>query len=134
MPNPRPLTTTATAHRNELIVLALIGGGMVLIIILIVCGLFGWFPSRSGKELPNWAENVLIGLVSVMGLKLGDVLNALVTLATGRQVESFGNKLADSAPSIKAVSSTAAEAADQVAEAAENEAATISAQAEKPDV
>lgn len=111
-------------HRNELIVLSLIGGGMILVVILIVCGLFGWFESKVAQPLPNWAENVLVGLVSVLGLKLGDVLNALVTLAVGRQVESLGNAAANSIP-VKRAPADAADAAAQTAEAAVQEAEEI---------
>lgn len=85
-------------HVGDLIVLSLIGGGMILVIILIVVGLFGWFESKTTAPLPNWAENVLVSLVSVLGLKLGDVLNALITLATGRQVETMSRQLGESAP------------------------------------
>lgn len=95
--NTRP-TTTAEAHRNELIVLSMIGFGLIAILVLIICGLFGWFESKVNAPLPNWAENVLVSIATATTLKLGDVLAALVTLATGRQVESFGNKLATSTP------------------------------------
>lgn len=118
--------TRVTSHRDELIVLSMIGGGLVLILVLIICGLFGWFPSRSPNALPNWAENVLVALASMAGLKLGDVLAALVTLSAGRQVEKMGDRLADSAPSEKKpLPENAAEAAEQVAEAAVDEAAEI---------
>lgn len=109
-----------TSHRDELIVLSMIGGGLVLILVLIICGLFGWFPSRSPNALPNWAENVLVALASMAGLKLGDVLAALVTLSASRQVEKMGDRLADSAPTTtKPVPEDAEQAADQMLEGAE---------------
>lgn len=92
------MTPRGNNHRNELIVLSLIGGGLILILILIICGLFGWFPSRSPNAMPNWAENVLVALASMAGLKLGDVLAALVQLATGRHVTNLGEQLAHSTP------------------------------------
>jgi hypothetical protein len=115
--------TVRNSHREELVVLSMIGGGLVLILVLIICGLFGWFPSRSPNALPNWAENVLVALASMAGLKLGDVLAALVTLSAGRQVEKMGDRLAESAPQVekKPVPADAAEAAEQGAGAAEDE-------------
>jgi hypothetical protein len=124
------VTTQKTSHRDELIVLSMIGGGLVLILVLIICGLFGWFPSRSPNALPNWAENVLVALASMAGLKLGDVLAALVTLSAGRQVEKMGDRLADSAPSDKKPPpEDAKDAADQVADAAVEQADEIRGEA-----
>jgi hypothetical protein len=107
------------SHRDELVVLSLIGGGMILTVILVVGGIFGWF-SGNIEKLPNWAENVLISVISIFAVKIGDVLAALVTLATGRQVEKMGERLADSAPQErKPVPKDAKDAADQVLEGAE---------------
>lgn len=115
-----------TEHRNELLVLSLIAFGLLLVLILIISGLFGWFESRAQQALPNWAENVLVSIASVAGLKLGDTLNALVTLATGRQVETFGQQLATSTPAKRGpVPETAAEAAEETAEAAQDKADEI---------
>lgn len=112
-------------HRNELIVLSLIGSGLILIVVLIVVGLFGWLESKVMQPLPNWAENVLVAIATACTLKLGDVLAALVTLATGRQVETFGQQLAQSSPAKKPVPASAEAAAEQVAEAALEEAEEI---------
>jgi hypothetical protein len=113
--------TTPTAQRNELIVLSLIAGGLLAVLILIICGLFGWFESKAQAPLPNWAENVLISIATAATLKLGDCLAALVTLAAGRQVETLGAQLATSTPakplSLPAPPDAQA-AADQVADAA----------------
>ncbi len=116
-------------HRNELIVLSLIGGGLIAIVILIVCGLFGWFESKVQQALPNWAENVLVAISTAATLKLGDVLAALVTLATGRQTETFGQALASSTPAKRPPDGppnpNVKEAVEQVAGAAESEAERI---------
>lgn len=117
--------TAAPSHRDELFVLSLIGAGLIVIIVLIICGIFGWFQSKTQQPLPSWAENVLVALGTASILKLGDVLAALVTLATGRQVEAMGARLADSAPAKKPVPADAAHAAEQVADAATSEAADI---------
>jgi cobalamin biosynthesis protein CobD/CbiB len=123
--------TRPTSHRDELIVLSMIGGGLVLILVLIICGLFGWFPSRSPNALPNWAENVLVALASMAGLKLGDVLAALVTLSAGRQVEKMGDRLADSAPSETKKPTQGEDAREQIEEAVEEVVdATVEAGAE----
>lgn len=110
------------SHRDELAVLSLIGAGLIVIIVLIICGIFGWFESKATAPLPNWAENVLVAIGTAAILKLGDVLAALVTLATGRQVETMGQRLADSTPTKKPIAPPAdvVEAAEQVAGAAED--------------
>lgn len=124
-----------TGHRDELIVLMMIGGGMILTVILVIVGIFGWLDTRVRAPLPNWAENVLISIISIFAVKIGDVLAALVTLATGRQTEKFtekfADKLADSQPVPAPAPADAVEAAGQVAEAAVNKADKI-AQAEGP--
>lgn len=119
------MSSRPSNHSNELIVLSLIGGGLIVIIVLIICGLFGWFKSKANVPLPNWAENVLVAISTAAILKLGDVLAALVTLATGRQVETLGAQLATSTPSKTNVPASAEEAADQVADAASDEADQI---------
>lgn len=119
---------TRTEHRNELIVLGLFGAGLIVIIILIICGLFGWFESKVNQPLPNWAENVLVAISTAAILKMGDVLAALVTLATGRQVETLGGQLATSTPGRAPPPKNAGEAAEQVAEAAVDEAEQIAGQ------
>lgn len=119
------MTTPKVSHRDELIVLSLIGAGMIITVILVVCGIFGWFTTKTTQPLPNWAENVLVSVISIFAVKIGDVLAALVTLATGRQVETMGERLANSMPTKKPPPSSAGEAADQVADAATSEAADI---------
>lgn len=86
---------TRSQSRDELIVLSLIGGGLIVILLSIVAGLF---LATQNTALPNWAENVLVSIATACALKLGDALAALVTLATGRQVEKLGDKLASSSP------------------------------------
>ncbi len=113
------------AHRDELIVLSLIGGGMILTVILVIIGIFGWFESKA-TTIPNWAENVLVSIISIFAVKIGDVLAALVTLAMGRQTEKITDKLADSQPANrKPVPDSIGEAAEQVADAAASEAEEI---------
>lgn len=111
---PRP------GHRDELVVLSLIGGGMILTVILVIIGIFGWFESKATTPLPNWAENVLVSIISIFAVKIGDVLAALVTLAMGRQTEKITDKLADSQPvDRKPPPKDAKEAADQMLDGAE---------------
>lgn len=120
--------TTPSAQRNELIVLSLISGGLLLVLVLIIAGLFGWFETKVQAPLPNWAENVLVAIATTAGLKLGDCLSALVTLATGRQVETLGHQLATSTPGkVAAAPKDAEEAADQMLDAAEEKADEIKA-------
>lgn len=116
---------TPPSHRDELVVLSLIGAGMIITVILVICGIFGWFTTKTTLPLPNWAENVLVSIISIFAVKIGDVLAALVTLASGRQVESMTTRLADSTPPKKPTPADAGEAADQVADAAASEATDI---------
>jgi hypothetical protein len=95
-----------------------------------VCGIFGWFQTKATGPLPNWAENVLVSVISIFAVKIGDVLAALVTLATGRQVETMGARLADSTPNKKPAPASAGEAAEQVSDAAADEAGAIKDQVE----
>lgn len=78
IPHPR------NTHMADLLVLSMIGGGLVAILLAIIAGLF---LSSGSTALPNWAENVLVSVASMAGLKLGDVLSALVALAAGRKIE-----------------------------------------------
>jgi hypothetical protein len=80
-------------RRHEFIVLLVISLGLILILLAVIGGLF-----LTDKAIPNWAENVLIGISSVCGLRLGDCLSALVQLASGRQVARLGEQLAAAAP------------------------------------
>ena len=91
-----PDHTLNESRRREFVVLLTISTGLILIIVLIVAGIFGWFKRTA--PIPDWAENVLVAIATAAILKLGDCLNALVQLATGRQVSQLGEKLAASAP------------------------------------
>jgi len=114
------MTTLRSAHRDELVVLSMIGGGLIVILLSIIGGLF---LTKGSTALPNWAENVLVSIATASALKLGDVLAALVTLATGRQVEKLGQQLATSTPGKPSyVPADAANAAEQVADAAADRA------------
>lgn len=116
-------------RRQEFIVLLVIAGGLIVIILSIILGLF-----LTPRSLPNWAENVLVGIASVTGLRLGDCLSALVQLASGRQVARLGEHLAQTGPAQDAgpTPKDAAEAADQVAGAAEKKADEIKGGEEPP--
>lgn len=84
-PGPEKLT--------DKMVLLGISGGLILIIGGIILGIF-----TTPRALPNWAENVLVSIGTAGILKLGDCLNALVQLSTGKSVERLGNQLAATAP------------------------------------
>ncbi len=116
------MTINTDPRRQEFIVLLVIAGGLIAIILSIILGLF-----LTPRSLPNWAENVLVGIASVTGLRLGDCLSALVQLASGRQVARLGEHLAQTAPADLGTlpPKDAAEAADQVAGAAEKKAGEI---------
>jgi hypothetical protein len=74
-------------------VLMTIAIGVCAILGGVVIGIF-----TSKATIPNWAENVLVAVVTGGLLKIGDVVTAIVSLAAGRQTERLGNRLADSAP------------------------------------
>lgn len=114
-------------RRDELIVLGVIALGLIIITLSVVLGLF-----FDDNGLPNWAENVLVAIATAAALKLGDCISALVQLATGKSVESFGNQLAQSAPQeTRAAPETAKAAADEVADAATEAASRITEEPEK---
>ena len=98
---------------------------LILTVILVIVGIFGWFQSKTAAPLPNWAENVLVSIISIFAVKIGDVLAALVTLATGRQTEKFADKLGDSQPLAAPAPADAKAAAQDTANAAQNEADKI---------
>jgi hypothetical protein len=79
-------------------VLLMISLGLIIIIFSVIAGLFGWFESKVNQPLPNWAENVLVAIVTAAVLKLGDCLSTLLALSSGRQVERLGNQLANTLP------------------------------------
>ena len=111
---------TESTRAREFRVLFLIAGGLIVILLAIILGLF-----LTPRAMPNWAENVLVSIASISGLKLGDCLSTLAQLASGRQVAQLGEKLAASAPAEIAAPADAKQAADQVAGAAEDEADKI---------
>lgn len=116
--------------RDELVVLGMIVLGLIMVLLAIVLGLF-----LDNNGLPNWAENVLVSIATASALKFGDAINALVALATGRQVENLGSQLGQSIPTpVKTPApQTAEEAAEQVAREAQAEADRIAGQAERQD-
>lgn len=88
------MSAATSAERNaDRWVLGLISGGLILILLGILLGLF-----LTPRALPNWAENVLVSIATASALKLGDCLATLVALANGRQVERMGNQLAAAPP------------------------------------
>ncbi len=111
------------SHRDELIVLALFGGGLILLLETIAAGLL---LVPDGAKIPGWAENVLVAMATGGLLKMGDVLSALVALSSGRQIEAFGDKLASSSPG-EVSSVTAADGAREAADAADRKAQQIEA-------
>lgn len=114
--------TLDQARRREFVVLLVISGGLIAILLAIIVGIFGWLPARANQALPNWAENVLVSIGTAAILKLGDCLNALVQLASGRQVMQLGEKLAASAPADPGAPppKDAVEAAEQMVDAAKD--------------
>jgi len=85
--------TPAPEKLTDKMVLLGISGGLIVIIGGIILGIF-----TTPRSLPNWAENVLVSIGTAGILKLGDCLNALVQLSTGKSVERLGNQLAAAAP------------------------------------
>jgi hypothetical protein len=90
-PRPRERVTNR-------VVLLVISCGLIIILIGIIAGLFGWFESKSTAPLPGWAENVLVAIATATVLKLGDCLSTLVALESGKQVGEMGRELAGSVP------------------------------------
>jgi hypothetical protein len=81
--------TPAPDKLTDKMVLLAISAGLIVIIGGIILGIF-----TTPRALPNWAENVLVSIGTAGILKLGDCLNALVQLSTGKSVERLGNQLA----------------------------------------
>lgn len=108
--NPPPEKVT------DRIVLLVISGGLIVILLAIILGLF-----VTPRSLPNWAENVLVSIATASALKLGDCLATLVALSSGKSVERLGTQLASTQPPEQLSSpQNARDAAEQVADAAEN--------------
>jgi hypothetical protein len=78
---------------TDRLVLLAISTGLIAIILAIVGGIF-----LSRRELPNWAENVLISIGTASALKLGDCLATLVALSSGKSVERLGQQLGAALP------------------------------------
>ncbi|PZU59844.1 MAG: hypothetical protein DI547_05040 [Sphingobium sp.] len=74
-------------------VLLAIAMGLVAILLAIILGLF-----LTPRALPNWAENVFVSIATASALKLGDCVNAIVALSSGRSVERLGTQLANTSP------------------------------------
>lgn len=87
------MSASATERISDREVLLVIAAGLILIILMIVMGIY-----ISPRELPNWAENVLVSIGTAAALKLGDCLSTLVALSSGRSVERLGTQLSMSAP------------------------------------
>lgn len=78
--------------RTILIIIAI---GIIAILLGTVAGIF---LAARNPPLANWAENVLIALVTGALLKLSDVVAAVVALSSGRQNERLSNQLAAAPP------------------------------------
>lgn len=106
-------------------VLFLVAFGLLAVLFAIVVGIFNVQPVADGTQaIPNWAENVLVAVATGALLKVGDVIAAIVALASNRQVERLGNKLGDSSPNAPAPQD-AKHAATAVADAAQDTADAI---------
>jgi hypothetical protein len=91
-----PKAMPAREPISDRVVLLVISGGLIVILLAIIVGLF--LTSRPNFTLPNWAENVLVSIATAAALKLGDCLATLVALSSGRQVERMGTQLASASP------------------------------------
>lgn len=80
-------------------ILFTVGFGLIAVLLALVIGIFNVEPVEAGQEgIPNWAENVLVAVSTGALLKIGDVISAVVALASNRQVERLGNQLGQSTP------------------------------------
>ena len=80
-------------------VLFTVAFGLIAVLLALVIGIFNVEPVGAGQEgIPNWAENVLVAVATGALLKIGDVISAVVTLSSNRQVERLGNQLGQSTP------------------------------------
>ena len=80
-------------------VLFTVGAGLSAVLLALVVGIFNVQPVAAGQEaIPNWAENVLVAVATGALLKIGDVISAIVALASNRQVERLGTQLGQSVP------------------------------------
>lgn len=109
-------------------ILFTVGAGLIAVLLALVIGIFNVDPVADGQQgIPNWAENVLVAVATGALLKIGDVISAVVALASNRQVERLGVQLASSTPTetVKVVGDGSVEAADAVANAADAKADQI---------
>lgn len=107
-------------------VLLAISLGLIAILLAIIVGILFHVPGKgSAAAIPNWAENVLVAIATGTLLKVGDAINALVALASGKQVGQLSTQLAQSAPVDATTSRDAAEAAQETAHAAQRKADAI---------
>ncbi|WP_278983286.1 hypothetical protein [Sphingobium yanoikuyae] len=73
-------------------VLTLIGGGIIIVVLAIIAAI------AFGRGMPDWAESVFAAIVGGMIVKLADVLSALVSLSSNRQIERVTDQLAVATP------------------------------------
>lgn len=107
-------------------VLLAISLGLIAILLAIIIGILFHVPGKgSAAAIPNWAENVLVAIATGTLLKVGDAINALVALASGKQVGQLSTQLANSAPVDPLPTIGATEAAHKVADAAVSKADQI---------
>lgn len=106
------------------LVLLVVGLGLIAILFAATIGVVA---PRETSPIPNWAENVLVALVTGALLKLGDLIAAVVALATNRQVERLGTQLGQSQPLDTGSTPDAASAARKTADAADRKADEIAA-------
>jgi hypothetical protein len=78
-------------RQGDRFVLSLIGGGIVIIILAVIAAL-AW------ATMPDFAESVLSAIVGGSLVKLADVLSALVSLSSNRQLTRVTDQLSESAP------------------------------------
>lgn len=109
-------------------VLLVIAIGLIAILFAATLGVVN---PNDETPIPNWAENVLVALVTGALLKLGDLIAAVVALATNRQVERLGTQLGQSQPLDGTVPHNAADAARKTADAADRKADEIEQQSER---
>ena len=88
--SPTPPLVDRLTDKHVLMVIAL---GLITILLAIIIGLL-----LTPRALPNWAENIFVAIGTAAVLKLGDCINALVALSTGRSVERLGTQLGNSTP------------------------------------
>lgn len=90
---PLPASAQNVDRLTDKHVLLSIAMGLVVILLAIIIGLL-----LTPRALPNWAENVFVSIATASALKLGDCVNAIVALSSGRSVERLGTQLASTSP------------------------------------